>query len=190
MPLPVRAASTVERSLAGHSSQRGAAAPTVAPGCEAAGPAAVLDPLPPVAGIAAFEVLAATGGVVVETPAPRVVALLESGEAAVVAEPVVTARLLPATPNRGDDIEPPGSAVVVVVDPVVAAVVVGETARLLAGEPMVWARAAGTTQHRQRRAGSKAGRRCKVDITGAFAGAVAIQTAYLRGRSRLRCSFP
>ncbi|HUJ97497.1 MAG TPA: hypothetical protein VLV85_04575 [Stellaceae bacterium] len=190
MPLPVRAASTVERSLAGHSSQRGAAAPTVAPGCEAAGPAAVLDPLPPVAGIAAFEVLAATGGVVVETPAPRVVALLESGEAAVVAEPVVTARLLPAMPNRGDDIEPPGNAVVVVVDPVVAAAVVGEAVRLVAGEPMVWASAAGTTQHRQSGAGSRADRRRKLDITRAFARAVTVQTAYLRRRSRLRRSFP
>ena len=170
MPLPVRAASTVERSLAGHSSQRGAATPTVAPACEALGPAAVPDPLPPVAGIAAFEVLAATRGVVVDTPAPRVSALLESGEAAVVGEPVVTARLLPATPNCSDDLEPPGSAVVAVVDPAVAAVVVGDAA------PMVWARAAGTTQHRQRRAGSTAGRRRDVDITGAFAGAVAVQT--------------
>jgi hypothetical protein len=190
MPLPVRAAATVERSLAGHSSQRGAAAPTLAPACEAAGPAAVLDPLPPVAGIAAFEVLAATGGVVVETPVPRVVALLESGEAAVVAEPVVTARLLPATPNCGDDIEPAGSAVVVVVDPVVAAVMAGEAVRLLVGVPMVWAGAAGTTQHRQRRAGSRADRRRKLDITRAFARAVTVQTAYLRRRSRLRCSFP
>jgi hypothetical protein len=193
MSLPVRAASTVETSLAGHSSQRGAAARIVAPACEAVGPAAVPDPRLAVAGIAAFEVLAANAGVVVDTPAtPRVLllALLESGDAAVVAERVVTARLLPAVPNCSDDIEPPGSAAVGIVDPAVAAVLVGDAARLPAGEPMVWARAAGTTQHRQRRAGSTAGRRREADITGAFAGAVAVQTAYLRRRSRLRCSFP
>jgi hypothetical protein len=173
MPLPVRAASTVETSLGGHSSQSGAVAPTLAPtGAEAA---PVRDPLLVVAGVAmpvlagAFEVLAPSTGVVVEMLAePNVLAPPNSGEAAVVGEPVVTPRLLLAGPSCNEAIEPPGSTVVVV-DPDVAAVVVGDAARLLAGEPMVWARAAPTTQHRQSSAERRADRFREVRITNTFA---------------------
>jgi hypothetical protein len=139
----------VVTSLEGHSSQRGAVVPTVVPACAAAEPATVTDALLAVAGIAAFEVLAPNaGGVVDAAVAPRVRA-----------------------PGWSDEIEPLGSVLVVVVDPDVAVLIVGDAARLLAGEPMVWACAAGATQHRQRIADSRAGRCREVDITGgAFAG--------------------
>ncbi len=198
MALPVRAASTVEKSLARHSSQRGAAAPRVAPAGDAAEAVPAPDPLLVVAGVAmpalvgAFEVVAPSTGVAVETPAaPKVVArtLPDSGEAAVVGEPVVTARLLPAEPSCSDEIEP-GSAVVVVVDPAVAAPAAGDGTRLLAGKPLVCACAAGTTQHRQRSAVRRADRCRDVDITGMLSPvAVTVQTAYVRCRSRTPCSF-
>ena len=148
MPLPVRAASTVEMSLGGHSSQSGAVAPTLAPAGAVAEAAPALDPL----------MLAE----------PKVLAPPDSGETAVVGKPVVTARVLPAEPSTTEAIEPPGSAVVVV-DPDGAAVVAGDAGRLLAGEPMVWARAAAAMQQRQSSAESRADRYREITITTAFA---------------------
>lgn len=174
MPLPVRAASTVARSLEGHSSQSGAVARTLTPADEAAEAVLGRDPLPVAAGVAmpvlvgAFEVLAPSSGVAVEMlGVPKVLALPESGEAAVAGEPVVAPRLLPAAPNCTEESELPGSAAVVV-DPDVAAVVERDAAKLLVGEPTVWARAAGTTQQRQRRARRSTGRYREVDIMGRF----------------------
>jgi hypothetical protein len=172
MPLPVRAASTVERSLEGHSSQSGAVAPTLAPTGEAAAVAPALDPVLVVAGVAMPPLVPApSAGVVVETLAvPKGLALPDSGEAAVDGEPVIAPRLLLAESSCSDGIEPPGSTVVVVdvVDPVVAAVVVGDAATLPPGEPMVWARAAGTAQQRHRRAPRNARRHREVDTMGCF----------------------
>ncbi len=172
MLLPVRAASTVDKSPDGHSSQSGAVALTAAPVGDAAGAAAVPELLlvvatPVLAG--AFEVLAPSAGVAVEMlTEPIVLPLPDSGETAVVGEPVVTPRLLPAEPSCTEGIEPPGSAVVVVAADV-AAVVVGDAVRLLVGEPMVWARAAGATQPRQRSTERRADRYREVSITNAFA---------------------
>jgi hypothetical protein len=188
MPLPVRAASTVETSPEGHSSQSGAVAPTAAPVGGAAGAALVPEPLLVVAGIAtpvlasAFEAPAPSAGVVETLAVPIVLVVLpETCEAAVVGETVVTPRLLAGKPSGNEEIAPPGSAVVVG-DAAVAAVVVGDAVRLL-GDPRVWARAAATTQPRQRSTGRRADRYREVSIRMLSPESVTVQTANVPRRS-------